>query len=162
MSAGIDRFPRSFIERYFGEHGVDTGLGVDRIIQLGAEPDGDHSMFNMAIMGLRLAQRANGVSRLHGQVSRQMFAGLWSGFEEHEVPIGHVTNGVHAGTWINREFSELFEKRLGADFISARSWEPLADTSDQEIWAVRRLARERLVDDVRSRLKKAWLARGSS
>jgi len=108
VSAGIDRFPRSFIERYFGEHGVETGLGVDQIVQLGAEPDGDHAMFNMAIMGLRLAQRANGVSRLHGQVSRGMFSGLWSGFEQAEVPIGHVTNGVHAGTWINHEFTDLF------------------------------------------------------
>jgi starch phosphorylase len=163
VSAGIDRFPRSFIERYFGEHGVETGLGVDQIVQLGAEPDGDHAMFNMAIMGLRLAQRANGVSRLHGQVSRGMFSGLWSGFEQAEVPIGHVTNGVHAGTWINHEFTDLFERRLGADFrVSARSWEPLADAPDEEIWRVRRLARERLVDDVRCRLKKAWLARGAS
>jgi starch phosphorylase len=114
-------------------------------------------------MGLRLAQRANGVSRLHGQVSRDMFRGLWSGFEQAEVPIGHVTNGVHAGTWINREFTELFERRVGADFrVSRRSWESLADTPDEEIWQVRRIARERLVDDVRARLKRAWLARGAS
>ena len=92
-------------------------------MQLGAEPDGDHAMFNMAARGLRLAQRANGVSRLHGQVSRDMFRGLWSGFEVAEVPIGHVTNGVHAGTWVNGEFTDLFERRVGADFrISDRSW----------------------------------------
>src|SRR5919197_3168506 len=67
VSAGIDRFPRSFIERYFGPGGVDTGLGVEQIMDLGAEPDGDRSMFNMAVMGLRPAQRANGVGRPHGE-----------------------------------------------------------------------------------------------
>src|SRR6266487_1993784 len=133
VEAGIDRFPRSFIERYFGSSGVETGLDVDRIMDLGAEPDGDGSMFNMAVMGLRLAQRANGVSRLHGQVSRELFHGLWAGFSAAEVPIRHVTNGVHGGTWIEREWLELCER-----------------------------ARRRLVADVRRRMAVAWRARGAS
>jgi len=161
VPAGIDRFPRSFIERYFGAGGVSTGLSVDQIMDLGAEPDGDRSMFNMAVMGLRLAQRANGVSRLHGEVSRKMFRGLWPGFEAAEVPIGHVTNGVHAGTWVSREWSELFERHLGTGFAYAgRDWGALADVPDEEIWRIRCLARERLVGDVRRRLAAAWRARG--
>ncbi len=163
VSAGIDRFPRSFIERYFGPGGVDTGLEVEQIMDLGAEPDGDRSTFNMAVMGLRLAQRANGVSRLHGRVSRDMFRGLWPGFEAAEVPVGHVTNGVHAGTWVNPEWTGLLERHLGADFASAdRPWTGLLEVPDEDVWEVRRLARERLVDDVRARLKRAWRARGAS
>jgi starch phosphorylase len=163
VSAGIDRFPHSFIERYFGPDGVETGLDVHQIIELGAEPEGDGSMFNMAVMGLRLAQRANGVSRLHGHVSRDMFRGLWPGFETAEVPIGHVTNGVHAGTWVNAEWTELFERHLGPDYrLSDRPWTPLLDLSDQDVWEVRAAARQRLVDDVRARLKRAWRARGAS
>jgi starch phosphorylase len=161
VPAGIDRFPRSFIERYFGRGGVSTGLSVDQIMDLGAEPDGDRSMFNMAVMGLRLAQRANGVSRLHGEVSRKMFRGLWPGFEAAEVPIGHVTNGVHAGTWVSREWTELFGRHLGTGFAYVGGdWAAMADVPDEEIWRIRCLARERLVGDVRRRLAAAWRARG--
>src|SRR6266536_543503 len=163
VEAGIDRFPRSFIERYFGAGGVETGLDVDRIMDLGAEPDGDGSMFNMAVMGLRLAQRANGVSRLHGQFSRELFHGLWAGFSSTEAPISHVTNGVHAGTWVQRDWAELFERYLGADFqTSDRPWTPLQGVPDGEIWELRRRARRRLVEDVRRRLAVAWRARGAS
>jgi starch phosphorylase len=163
VEAGIDRFPRSFIDRYFGTSGVDTGLEVDRIMELGAEPDGDGSMFNMAVMGLRLAQRANGVSRLHGQVSRELFHGLWAGFSSTEAPISHVTNGVHAGTWIERDWAELFERYLGPDFATSDiSWAPLAGVPDGDVWELRGRARRRLVEDVRRRLAVAWRARGAS
>jgi starch phosphorylase len=161
VPAGIDRFPRSFMERYFGQGGVATGLSVDQIMDLGAEPDGDRSMFNMAIMGLRLAQRSNGVSRLHGEVSRDMFKGLWPGFDPAEVPIGHVTNGVHAGTWVSREWSELFDRHLGPEWRSSEGWQAVLDVPDEEIWRVRGIARQRLVADVRTRLKAAWRDRGA-
>ena len=109
MPAGIDRFPRELIERYFAADGADGGLPLDRVLALGAEtyPGGDPHVFNMAVMGMRLAQRVNGVSVLHGQVSREMFAGLWPGFDTAEVPIGSITNGVHAPTWVAREVSDL-------------------------------------------------------
>jgi starch phosphorylase len=163
VEAGIDRFPRSFIERYFGSSGVESGLDVDRIMELGAEPDGDGSMFNMAVMGLRLAQRANGVSRLHGQVSRELFHRLWAGFSSTEAPISHVTNGVHAGTWIERDWAELFERYLGPDFATSdTSWAPLAGVPDGEVWELRSRARRRLVEDVRRRLAIAWRPRGAS
>src|SRR5919197_1125563 len=163
VEAGIDRFPRPFIERYFGPSGVETGLEVNRIMELGAEPEGDGSMFNMAVMGLRLAQRANGVSRLHGQVSRELFHGLWAGFSAAEVPIRHVTNGVHGGTWIEREWLELFERYLGPDFRTAdRPWTPLTNADDGELWELRERARRRLVADVRRRMAVAWRARGAS
>src|SRR5690606_39834948 len=103
VPAGIDRFPMPMVRRYFGgphgeaESALLPGLSVDRIVGLGRESD--PSVFNMAQMGLRLAQRANGVSQLHGEVSREAFAALWLGFEAAEVQIGSITNGDHAPTW---------------------------------------------------------------
>ena len=101
VPAGIDRFPRELVHQYFGGEASPTpGVPVDRVLALGAEDydNGDAAVFNMAVMGFRLAQRANGVSQLHGHVSRGMFNGLWSAFDEAEVPIGSITNGVHAPT----------------------------------------------------------------
>ena len=91
------------------------GVPVDRILELGAEtyPGGDPAVFNMAVMGLRLAQRANGVSVLHGEVSREMFAGLWPGFDTDEVPITSITNGVHAPTWAAPEVLRAGRARHG-------------------------------------------------
>ncbi len=116
VPAGIDRFPRELIERYFTADAAGAGLPVDRVLALGAEtyPGGDPHMFNMAVMGMRLAQRVNGVSVLHGQVSREMFAGLWPGFDTAEVPIGSITNGVHAPTWVAREISDLGDSESAA------------------------------------------------
>src|SRR6202043_3518064 len=109
VPAGIDRFPRELVERQFCDEAEDPALPCDRVLALGAEtyPGGDPGVFNMAVMGMRLSQRVNGVSRLHGAVSRQMFAGLWPGFDPAEVPIGSVTNGVHAPTWVASEVIAL-------------------------------------------------------
>src|SRR5205085_6570743 len=103
-------------KQYFGKTGQTAGVPVENVLALGAEDyeGGDPSVFNMAVMGFRLSQRANGVSLLHGQVSRDMFHGLWPAFDEAEVPIGSITNGVHAPTWVAREVFELAQSR-GAD-----------------------------------------------
>ena len=109
VPAGIDRFPRDLVEAQFCDEVTGAALPCDRVLALGAEtyPGGDPGMFNMAVMGMRLSQRVNGVSRLHGEVSRKMFAGLWPGFDEAEVPIGSVTNGVHAPSWVSGEIIAL-------------------------------------------------------
>ena len=149
VPAGIDRFPVEMVRHYFGES-LLPGVSIDRILALGAEDN--PNMFNMAHMGLRLAQRANGVSQLHGAVSRGMFGGLWSGFDADEVPIGSVTNGVHGSTWEARE-------------VTALIGEPGADTSsvsDSELWDLRTTLRTRLVHEVRRRVREAWLQRGAS
>ena len=92
------------------------GVPLDRIIAFGAEDD--PSKFNMAHMGLRLAQRANGVSLLHGQVSRDMFNELWPGFDPAEVPIGSITNGVHAPTWAAPQWLELARELIGGEDLA--------------------------------------------
>lgn len=109
VPAGIDRFDRGLVARHFGDDGELPGVAAEEVLDLGREtfPGGEPNLFNMAAMGLRLAQRANGVSTLHGAVSRQMFAGLWPGFDPGDVPITSVTNGVHAPTWVAPEIAAL-------------------------------------------------------
>jgi starch phosphorylase len=167
VPAGIDRFPRDLIERYFGPGGVDTGLDVGELLELGRDEQ-DQSLFNMAVMGLTLAQRANGVSRLHGEVSRGMFAWRWPAFERSEVPIGHVTNGVHGGTWVDDGWQAVYERLLGKDWASgegdwAAALGPGSDrVTDADLLDLRDRARARLVEDARARLRAAWLARGAT
>ena len=166
VPAGIDRFARDLIEQYFGGASPVPGVPVERILALGSEDyeGGDPSIFNMAVMGFRLAQRANGVSQLHGHVSREMFNGLWPAFDEAEVPITSITNGVHAPTWVGREVFELAAEN-GADADSDDSesfWTAVDKVAGQDLWATKRLLREKLVVDARRRLAKSWAERGSA
>jgi starch phosphorylase len=169
VPAGIDRFPIDLVRRQFGGQGE-----TERILALGAESfaGGDPEVFNMAVMGMRLAQRVNGVSVLHGQVSREMFTGLWPGFDTAEVPIGSVTNGVHAPSWVAPEILSL--ARGGADAAERAGPAPGADLADDaaaweqvaadtgRIWEIRRLLRARLVAQARERLRTSWRQRGAS
>ncbi|MYW14155.1 alpha-glucan family phosphorylase [Streptomyces sp. SID486] len=170
VPAGIDRFDRELVGRHFGPDAELPGIDVQRILALGMEtyPGGEPNLFNMAVMGLRLAQRANGVSLLHGQVSRGMFAGLWPGFDAEEVPITSVTNGVHAPTWVAPEVMRLGARQIGVqraeDALSvggSERWDSVADIADQEIWELRRTLREQLVAEVRERLRVSWRQRGA-
>ncbi|MFC4906112.1 alpha-glucan family phosphorylase [Actinomadura gamaensis] len=164
VPAGIDRFPRELVQRYFGGPNEEHHVPVERILELGAEnyPDGDPTVFNMAVMGMRLAQRVNGVSTLHGEVSREMFGGLWGGFDTAEVPIGSITNGVHAGTWVGREILELAAREVPSIVEAGQGWEKVRDVSEREMWRVRRVLRERLVQEARNRLRESWRGRGAS
>lgn len=156
VAAGIDRFDAALIKRYFSTE-LLPGVEVDSVLALGAEDyeGGTADTFNMAVMGLRLAQRANGVSRLHGQVSRKMFGELWPGFDSAEVPITSVTNGVHAPTWTDRSVARLAEERTGDRDTTSCDW--LSDAiSDADLWSLRGELRGKLVDDARQRMKAAW------
>ncbi len=160
VPAGIDRFPKELLSGVFAG-GSLPGVPLERVLELGAEDD--PSVFNMAHMGLRLAQRRNGVAKLHGVVSREMFADLWPGFDSAEVPISSVTNGVHAPTWVAREVFELAEREIGTSIThEAQGWEDIAKVADTSIWATRRVLRERLVVEVRRRLHESWLQRGAT
>jgi starch phosphorylase len=161
VPAGIDRFPIDLISAQFGGENASPGVPVERIVSLGAEDD--PTKFNMAHMGLRLAQRANGVSKLHGVVSREMFGSLWQGFDPSEVPIATVTNGVHAPTWVAREVLELAEQEVGSALVEAgTNWEAISKVPDDAVWSTRRLLRTRLVAEVRRRVRDSWLQRGAS
>ena len=170
MPAGIDRFDRQLVARHFGDEGELPGVDMERVLGLGMEtyPGGEPNLFNMAVMGLRLAQRANGVSTLHGAVSRQMFAGLWPGFDPEEVPITSVTNGVHAPTWVAPEVAALGARQIGTERAEhalsvggSTRWDSVADIPDADVWDVRRTLRAQLVTEVRSRLHASWRQRGA-
>jgi starch phosphorylase len=156
VPAGIDRFDATMIERYFSTD-LLPGLAVADILALGTEDyeGGDPAVFNMAVMGLRLAQRANGVSKLHGDVSRHMFGELWPGFDPDDVPITSVTNGVHAPTWTDPQVRDLAESRLGTSDTTTADWASEAVT-DAELWALRGRLRQQLVTDARARMSAAW------
>jgi glycogen phosphorylase len=174
-AAGIDRFPLDLVARNVTD-GAETGLPGDRVLALGAEtyPGGDSGVFNMAVMGMRLGQRVNGVSRLHGYVSRVMFSGLWPGFDEAEVPITSVTNGVHAPTWVAPEIIALAGESGAGPVAGASDPGTLADPTDDpefwrrvaadpgRLWEVRRVLRRRLIEQARRRLRSSWRQRGAS
>lgn len=181
VPAGIDRFPVEMVRLYFDDHAGDgaksgdkaarsdatgapallPGVPTARILALGAEDD--PTKFNMAHMGLRLAQRANGVSSLHGRVSRSMFNELWPGFDASEVPIGSITNGVHARTWAAPQWLQLGRELAGSDsFSDPGVWLRLKQVDAGHLWWIRSQLRSLLVDDVRQRLRRSWLERGAS
>jgi len=162
VPAGIDRFPVDLMRFYFGGSNACPGVPLERILALGAE-NGDPGVFNMAHMGLRLGQRANGVSKLHGQVSRGMFGSLWGGFDTAEVPISSVTNGVHAPTWVAPEILQLATESDGLRLEgAARDFAPIGDAPSEAIWKLRRKLRGRLVEEVRRRVRASALQRGVS
>lgn len=164
VPAGIDRFGADQIRTYLGGDNAAEGVSVEQILALGAEdyPGGETGIFNMAVMGLRLGQRANGVSQLHGEVSRHMFDGLWPGFEDREVPIGSITNGVHAPTWVDPRMLELADEHITDAVDEEGAWADVARVPVAAVWAVRRQMREQLVLEARRRLRSSWLERGSS
>jgi starch phosphorylase len=160
VPAGIDRFPRALIERYFAGFGVP----LDQFLALGAEED--PAKFNMAHMGLRLGQRANGVSRLHGHVSRGMFSALWPGFDEADVPIGSITNGVHAPTWTARELVDMGTQTSSqgdpVEIDGPVHFDGVDKISAADLWSIRRTLRGRLVEEVRRRIRETALSRGAT
>ncbi|HZC54211.1 MAG TPA: alpha-glucan family phosphorylase [Mycobacterium sp.] len=175
VPAGIDRFPVEMVRLYFDDHLDEDpnqkrgpsapmllpGVPTARIIALGAEDDPEK--FNMAHMGLRLAQRANGVSLLHGRVSRAMFNELWPGFDPGEVPIGSITNGVHARTWAAPQWLQLGRELAGSNsFSDPGVWLRLQEVDPGHLWWIRSQLRALLVQDVRARLRRSWLERGAS
>jgi starch phosphorylase len=149
VPAGIDRFDVELVHSHLSGDLV-PGVDVARVLELGREED--PAIFNMAQLGFSLAQRANGVSKLHGKVSRRMFASRWPGFDSEEVPITSVTNGVHAPTWTSPILKHLAERELGTLDTTRCDWGSDA-VSDETLWSVRREMREALVQEARERTR---------
>ena len=163
VPAGIDLFPRDLMEKYFSGWAEECGVTIDRLMEIGHAPDQDLDQpFNMAVMGLRLAGRSNGVSKLHGAVSRHMFSHLFPGVDPEETPIGSVTNGVHGFTWVSPEINDLFTRYLVPSWpeADAEKWAQIDSVGDDELWRVKEQGRSRLVEFVRGRLRRQALAKG--
>ncbi|MCU1399190.1 MAG: glgP [Acidimicrobiales bacterium] len=155
VPAGIDRFPRELIGKYFSAYVAEVGITFDQLMAIGHRVDEpDETRFNMAVMGLRLAARANGVAKLHGAVSREMFNGMWPGVPVDEVPIGSITNGVHAHSWVSPEIDQLLREGIHGvwDGADDQSWARAAQIPAGAVWAARSAGRGRLVAFVRDRM----------
>lgn len=160
VPAGIDRFPHDLMDKYFGAYATSVGISLEELMAVGQRPDEpDDDRFNMAVMGLRLAGRSNGVAKLHGAVSREMFQGMWPDVAVEEVPIGAITNGVHAHTWVSDGMAELLASSVGPvwDGADAASWAGVAKLSPSDVWATRATGRAALVSYVRATCGEALL-----
>ncbi|MGH2755949.1 MAG: alpha-glucan family phosphorylase [Actinomycetota bacterium] len=166
VPAGIDVYTVDLMERYFTSFAKECDLTFEELMEIGQSHPVplETSSFNMAVMGLRLSARSNAVSKLHGRVSRSIFAELWPDVPPDEVPVGSVTNGVHAPTWLGPEMAEVLDRRFPPEWAETGSgrWERVAEVPDAELWRARERARERLVYFVRERLRRQALARGLS
>ncbi len=145
VPAGIDRFDRSLIATYIGPWAERNGVPIDTLFDWAESPDdeGDPKPFNMAVFCLALTSAANGVSKLHGEVSRELFASVPAG-----PTIGSVTNGVHARTWVDPTLADMFTEALGADWEvgSTDAWNKVRSLDDERIKEVRTAGRQRLID----------------
>jgi starch phosphorylase len=165
VPAGHDRFSADLIEEYLGPLRDALGLSHERLMGLGRVDPGDAGEpFCMTVLALRAARRANAVSALHGRVSRAMWPRLWPGRAEDEVPIGHITNGVHAPTWLATAMHSLYDRHLGPDW-EQRSGEPevwlgIAGVDDSELWETHQVLKGRLLDFARRRCLRQSERRG--
>lgn len=154
VPAGIDRFPEEMISRYFGAFAQGLGIGIEELLAIGRRTDDHDTRFNMAVMGLRLNARSNGVAQLHGAVSREMFHGLWPEVTRDDVPIVAITNGVHARTWVSAEVEHLMREYVHPvwDGADEATWAAAANIPAAEVHRVRAAGRAELVNFVRQRM----------
>ena len=159
--AGHDIFPPQLVEKYFGGYWESLGIDRETFFHLGRQDSSERQVFNMTALAMRMANQRCAVSQLHGRITRRMWQGLWPDVPEDRVPISHITNGIHVPTWIAPELYYLFDKYLGKDWIrkydDSALWERLLDIPDDELWAVRKLLKNKLMSTVRLRAQKRWL-----
>src|SRR5579872_215301 len=156
VPAGHDRFDADLIEEHLGPLREAMGLSQESLMGLGREDtNNQHETFCMTVLGLRLSRRANAVSALHGEVSRAMWTGLCPGKPEDEVPIGHITNGVHVPSWLAPQMFRLYDRHLGTNWhlhsSDAKIWEGIESVDDGELWETHLSLKSRLLEFVRRR-----------
>jgi starch phosphorylase len=167
VPAGHDRFPADLVEEHLGPLRDQLGISQQRLMGFGREnPNDEHEPFCMTVLGLLLSRRANAVSSLHGEVSRAMWKGLFPGKSEDAVPIGHITNGVHVPSWLAPQMSRLYDRHLGVGWQGksswARTWEPLENLDDGELWETHLALKSQLIEFVRRRAREQAERRGES
>jgi starch phosphorylase len=164
VPAGNDEFPLWMMDKYFQHFLPDLKLTRDEFMDIARNQQSWGETFSMPVLALRLSEYANGVSELHGQVTRHMWHRLWPGRKVEDVPIGHVTNGVHTGTWLARRMRQLYSRYLGPDWMDNLDdpdlWARVENIPDAELWAVRRHLKNRLVNYAIERARRQWLTAG--
>jgi glycogen phosphorylase len=165
VPAGNDTFNYDLIDKYFGSYWGELGLTREQFLDVAREDHGWGPTYGMTVLALKLTGHHNGVSKLHGEVSRKMWQFLWPGIEVDEVPIGYVTNGVHTFSWIAQELNELFGRYLDKDwggYVDDQDfWDQRIDfLPDAELWQTHTLRKERLIQYARHRLREQHLRLG--
>jgi len=156
VPAGNDAFPRELMQRYFGEYPGRVGIGFDEFFSFGQATVHKEETFSMTILALRTSRHANGVSKLHGAVSRHLWRNVWAGVPEHEVPITSITNGIHTKTWLSPEFAALYDRYLPQweeRLTDVEFWRGVIDIPDDELWETHLTLKRRLVEFVRERVR---------
>jgi starch phosphorylase len=161
VPAGHDAFPFHLVEKHLAGAWGTLGSNREAFLALGAYDNGGGVMFNMTALAIRSAGSTNAVSRLHGQVTRAMFAPMWPDVPEAERPVTSITNGVHVPTWIAADLADLFTKYLGADWRDRHDdpalWDGVLAIPDDELWAARQSLRRFLFTFVRERARRRWI-----
>ena len=161
VPAGNDRFPMWLMEKYFSKMWGELGLTSDQFLDLGKETTTWGDQFTMPILALKLSERSNGVSKLHGEVSRAMWHFLWPDRKVEEVPISHVTNGVHSHTWVSRRMGMVFDQYLGTEWRDnlddVEMWKKVEDIPDEVLWEVRRHQKRQLNSYIARSARRVWV-----
>ncbi|WP_145052528.1 alpha-glucan family phosphorylase [Lignipirellula cremea] len=165
VPAGHDRFDAALIEEHLGPLRDAIGISYEQLLGLGrVEPHNDAESFCMTVLGLKLSRRANAVSQLHGHVSRRMWAHLWPWRVEEEIPIGHITNGVHVPSWLAHQMRQLYDRHFPSDWIhsmgEADPWQKIHDVDPGELWETHVALKNLLIEFVRRRVSRQARRRG--
>ncbi len=166
VPAGHDKFDEDLFRVYLRHIPGKLNISWDNFMDLGREHTGADEKFSMSVLAAKTSQEMNGVSALHGDVSRKMFKDLWRGYFPDELHVGHVTNGVHYGTWTVSEWQNFYKKQFGEEFLSDVSdkdyWKKIYEVPDEEIWSIRHVLRKKLMDFIRQRLERSMSSRHDS
>ena len=167
VAAGCDEFSPDLMDKYFGHYFPKLGLNRQQFMALGRfDSNDDHEPFKMPVLAIKLSSYRNGVSELHGEVSRDMWQNLWPNISVDEVPIDSVTNGIHSKTWVSGELNSLYELYLGSnwaeDVFNKTIWEHVDQIPDEELWRIHQRCKEKLIGFARRRLKRQLERRGAS
>ncbi len=162
VPAGHDYFDEGLFGKYMGKYPELMQISWDELMDMGRNNPGDkNERFCMSIFACNTAQEINGVSKLHGKVSKVMFSPIWKGYFPEENHVGYVTNGVHFPTWCANEWRSLYDKCFSENFINDQSnekiWEAIYNVSDEEVWETRVTLKRKLVDYIRVQFSENWL-----
>lgn len=161
VPAGHDYFEEDMISRYMGNFANKLGISWQQFMDMGRENPGSNERFSMSVFALNTTQEVNGVSLLHGKVSRKMFQPVWKGYFPKELHVGHVTNGVHLPTWASSTVKSIYNSHFKDSFIKDQSnldiWNKIHDVADEDIWKMRMVLKERLVKYIHTEFKEGWL-----
>jgi len=167
VPAGHDRFPADMVEEHLGPLRDSLGISHDQLMAMGrVDSQNNSEMFCMTVIGLKLSHYANAVSNLHGVISRRMWSCMWPDRPEEEVPIGHITNGVHVHSWLASQMSRLYDKHFPANWSRRiqypEVWQFIHDVDPGELWETHNALKNNLIAFVRRRLSRQCRRRGES